>query len=69
MVVNPFSFGTVKTLFWWPERALFLYEERSKSSGKSSLEYRIAALHSQGNKVDCGGLLQEKKVGRGEEGR
>lgn len=61
VVVNPFSFGTAKTLFWWPDRALLLYEERSKSSGKSSLEYGIAALHSHGNKVDYGGACCKKR--------
>lgn len=63
VVVNPFSFGTAKTLFWWPDRALLLYEERSKSSGKSSLEYGIAALHSHRNKVDYGGLVARKENG------
>lgn len=72
VVVNPFSFGTAKTLFWWPDRALLLYEERSKSSGKSSLEYGIAALHSHRNKVDYGGLVARKENGarrRGQEKR
>ena len=66
-VIHAFSSGTETILFWWPDRALVLYEKKARTIWQTSLEQGSPTLCAQVGKVGSGARFKKRR--RGEEKR